>query len=370
MKQIALSIILSVVNLTVSGQQINQPTNCYCSGDILEKNQVTVKGFSLNGSNGVWSLEDADISKKAYSTKYTDEHDTIMMLERGNRTYYNIENSSISIIGSENAQEIISYDIPETWLKFPMHLGDSIIGYFNGTGKYCDHLFMRRFGTYMTMADALGKLVLPEGDTLRNVIRLHTERYVGTIVTPIDTIKTVVPVFTVDSIVTHLIPDTARVREDVYRWYAEGYRYPVLEATTLHVGSTALSKEVFYFAPEMQEQLALDEENKRIRKQIADQQAACNQGNNTSNSAQQPISINDVTVNGQTAVAIFELTEDADVKGLVCTISGMVLRQQSQHFEAGTNCQMDIDCNSLRKGEYVLYLNANGQVTSQVFVLQ
>ncbi len=369
MKLTALVILLSF-SLKISGQQIIHPSNHYRNGDVQEKKQVIVEGFDLSGKNGVWSLEDAEISKKTYITEYTADADTMMMLERGNRTYFHQENGLVSIIGSENPQELISYDMPETWLKFPMQKGDSIIGYFNGTGKYCDHLFMRRFGTYMTMADAVGKLVLPEGDTLRNVIRLHTERYVGTIVTPIDTIKTVVPVFTVDSIVTHLIPDTARVREDVYRWYAEGYRYPVLEATTLHVGSTALSKEVFYFAPEIQEQLALDEENKRIRKQIADQQASCNQGDNTSNSAQQPIFINDVTVNGQTAVAIFELTEDADVKGLVCTISGMVLRQQSQHFEAGTNCQMDIDCNSLRKGEYVLYLNANGQVTSRVFVLQ
>lgn len=370
MKKVLLSIILLVICQTISGQQLNQQTNHYRSGDMLEKKQVAVKDFCLNANSGVWSLEDADISKKSYQTEFTTEHDTIMMLERGCRTYYNIGNGAVNIIGSENAQELISYDMPETWLKFPMYQGDSISGYFNGTGKYCDHLFMRRFGTYKTKADAVGKLVLPEGDTLRNVIRLHTERYVGTIVTPIDTIKTDIPVFSVDSIIAHMIPDTARVCEDVYRWYAEGYRYPVLEATTLHMGSTALSKEVFYFPPEMQEQLALDEENKRIRKQVADQQAAWNQGDNTSNSAQQPISINDVTVNGQTAVAIFKLAEDADVKGLVCTISGMVLRQQSQHFEAGTNCQMDIDCNSLRKGEYVLYLNANGQVTSRVFVLQ
>jgi hypothetical protein len=62
----------------------------------------------------VWSLEDADISKKTYQTEYTTEHDTIMMLERGNRTYYNIESDAARIIGSENAQEIVSYDMPET----------------------------------------------------------------------------------------------------------------------------------------------------------------------------------------------------------------------------------------------------------------
>ena len=369
MKGISVFTISFLVCLTISGQQINQSRNHYRNGDILEKKQVSVEGFDLNGKNGVWSLEDAELSKKSFSTEYTAEGDTMMMLERGNRTYFHQENSIVSIIGSENAQELISYDMPETWLKFPMQMGDSTSGYFNGTGRYCDHLFMRRFGTYKTKADAVGKLVLPESDTLRNVIRLHTERYVGTIVTPIDTIKTDIPVFTVDSIVTHMIPDSAKVREDIYRWYAEGYRYPVLEATTLHVGSTALSKEVFYFAPEMQEQLALDEENKRIRKQTEEQQDTWNQGGNGSKTPQSPISISDVAVHGQTARVTFDLTEDADIKGLVCTISGMVLRQQSQHFGANTNCQMELDCSGLRKGEYVLYLNTNGHVTSHVFVL-
>ena len=370
MKHRLLSIMSIVVCLTISGQQINQSCNHYRNGDMLEKRKVSVEGFDLNGKNGVWSLEDAEISKKTYIAEYTAEADTMMMQERGNRTYFHQENSIVSIIGSENAQELISYDMPETWLKFPMHQGDSISGYFNGTGKYCDHLFMRRFGTYKTKADAVGKLVLPEGDTLRNVIRLHTERYVGTIVTPIDTIKTDIPVFTVDSIATHLIPDSAKVREDIYRWYAAGYRYPILEATTLSYGNTTLSQEIYYFAPETQEQLALDEENKRIRKQTEEQQDTWNQGGNDSKTPQSPISISDVAVHGQTTRVTFDLTEDTDVKGLVCTISGMVLRQQSQHFGANTNCQMELDCSGLRKGEYVLYLNANGRVTSQVFVMQ
>lgn len=366
MKLTALVILLSF-SLKISGQQINHPTNHYRNGDMLEKEQVSVEDLDLNGKNGVWSLEDVEISKKSFNTEYSAKKDTLMMLERGNRIYYHQEAGLVSIIGSENAQELISYDMPETWLKFPMHQGDSISGYFNGTGKYCDHLFLRRFGTYQTKADAVGKLVLPSGDTLRNVIRLHTERYVASTYTPIDTIKMEVPVFTADSIMTHLISDTAKVREDIYRWYAEGYRYPILEATILHVVSTALSKEMYFFPPEMQKQLVLDEDNKRIRQQIADQQTSGYQREDDSNSLQSPISISDVTVHEQTAVATFQLTEDADVKGLICTISGMVIRQKSQHFKAGTNCQIDIDCNNLRKGEYVLYLNANGQVTSQVF---
>lgn len=70
MKQL-LSIISFAFCLTSSGQQISQSTNHNRGGDILEKKQVVFEGFCLNGANSVWSLEEADISKKTYQTEYT-----------------------------------------------------------------------------------------------------------------------------------------------------------------------------------------------------------------------------------------------------------------------------------------------------------
>ena len=232
MKRITLLIVLVAVCLTLFGQQINQSNNRYRGNDVLEKKQITVKGFNLSDTKSVWSLEEAELSEGSFDAEYTTETDTMMAVERGNRMYYSQDRGAVSIIGSENYMELMSYDMPETWLTFPMQVGDSVCGYFNGSGPYCERFFLRRYGTYKTKADAAGKIVLPQGDTLRNVIRLHTERYVGTIAVPIDTMQYKIPAFTVDSIVQHLAPDTAKVREDVYRWYAEGYRYPILEAKT------------------------------------------------------------------------------------------------------------------------------------------
>ena len=99
----------------------------------MEKKQVTVKGFDLNNKHGVWSLEDSELSKATFQAEYTTETDTLMAVERGSRTYYHQDRSAVSIIGSENVQELISYDMPETWLRFPMQKGDSVCGYFNGT---------------------------------------------------------------------------------------------------------------------------------------------------------------------------------------------------------------------------------------------
>ena len=49
MKKILLIISFAVCQ-TTSGQQINQSDNRYRSYDVLEKKQVTVKGFDMNGS--------------------------------------------------------------------------------------------------------------------------------------------------------------------------------------------------------------------------------------------------------------------------------------------------------------------------------
>ena len=164
-----------VVCLNISGQQISQPNNRYRGYDVLEKKMVTVQSLNLNSKKGVWNLEEAKLSEETYNAEYSTETDTLRAVERNNRTYFSQDRGAVSIIGSENFMEQMSYDMPETWLQFPMQVGDSVAGYFNASGPYCERFFMRRYGTYKTKADALGKLVLPQGDTLRNVIRLHTE---------------------------------------------------------------------------------------------------------------------------------------------------------------------------------------------------
>lgn len=62
MKKLIFLIIAMVFCLTISGQQINQSNNRYRSYDVLEKKQVTVKGFDLNSNKGVWSLDQRDRS--------------------------------------------------------------------------------------------------------------------------------------------------------------------------------------------------------------------------------------------------------------------------------------------------------------------
>ena len=51
------------------------------------------------------------------------------------------------------------------------------------------------------------------------------------------------------------------------------------------------------------------------------------------------------------------------------TYRSFLSRQQSQTHGAGEHYQMQLDCTGLRRGEYVLHLNVNGQVTSSTVSL-
>ena len=78
MKKLQFTIIAMVVCLTMSGQQIDQSNNRYRSYDVLEKKQVSVKGFDLNSKKCVWSLEDAELSEGTYNAEFSSEEDTLM----------------------------------------------------------------------------------------------------------------------------------------------------------------------------------------------------------------------------------------------------------------------------------------------------
>ena len=63
MKKELLSMILLIVCLTISGQQVNQVQNRFRGDDATEKKQVKANGFDLQGKNKVWSLENPEIRR-------------------------------------------------------------------------------------------------------------------------------------------------------------------------------------------------------------------------------------------------------------------------------------------------------------------
>ena len=377
MKKITILLMLVMVAIPDLAQHpIGSHT--YRIDDRIVKQQVALSPDGECRQDMVWDLRDMEELNNGRKVCYTEVYDKPLQvagIENSTRHYYEQRGDSLLAWGYENNLTRAEYDRPILLLHTPLVYGSRHEGQFHGTEAYCEKVFSRLFGSYEVTVDGTGMMLLPSGDTLRHVSRVHVRErtairhypHVGTVQELKNYVDSIV--YTADSIRMQMAQEPLTVT-DTYRWYAEGYRYPIIEVVTTDGGDDGdTAYTAYYTAPE--EELSLDdEENKTVREQLAilDSQG---EGGDTTEQATHPsaMSRHDITVNGQTVTIDYDLTEGATVKGLVCNVMGMVFRQRSQHHEAGEHYQMQLNCSGLRRGEYVLYLNVNGQVTSSTVSL-
>ena len=388
MKQISITIALALSCTFANAQNIIGSHQVRVN-DEVKKQQVEYVAVDSTGQGMVWDLSEAEFTKWEPTATYTAEDSrkgVVIGTERNTRYYYDSKPEALLLRGFENNLLKVEYDQPEVLLRMPLVYGDRYEGQFHGTSAYCEKVFSRTFGTYRVEVDGTGSMVLPLGDTLRHVSRVHSTKLTSARFFPkvqrermlkavVDSIK-----FPVDSIRQGIAMDTLVVETNTYRWYAAGYRYPVLEViSTGYKGEKPWTTEAFYCAPEDQQQL-YDPENEEARKLLADNGSNGSNGSGTENdnspdkedgkkSVDDILQDLNIVVNNNTITVGYTLRQDATVTALVCDISGVVYRQQSQTGQTGDHYQMTILCDGLRRGQYVLYMNVNGQVTSQTVSL-
>jgi hypothetical protein len=164
------------------------------------------------------------------------------------------------------------------------------------------------------------------------------------------------PVFTIDSIALYMKRDTVPVRTVHYRWYAEGYRYPVLETIAMMEKDSECPQltAALYYPPEEQLRLALDEENNIARAELQER-TGTNIGDAGTKNLNYQLSHQDydhrLTVN-------YVLSETVKLKLLLCNIQGVVCQSAEQQGEVGMN-SFTLDYGQLRPGQYLLYILAD-----------
>lgn len=350
-------------------------------GDKVTKQIVEDTPEGEPSENMVWDLRDLSDIEGNHRVSYTEVsgNDSLVAgIESSTRHYYEQRHDSLVSWGYENNLTKVRYDSPKLMLKTPLVYGTRHDGLFHGSYAYCEKLFGRLLGAYQVQVDGTGMMLLPSGDTLRHVSRVHLREKTALRCYPeLSTAKQLrayadsLP-YTNDSIRMAMIADSLLTETNTYRWYAAGYRYPILEVVESEYQKGRVSSVAYYCAPEEQEAL-YDEENEKVREELAalDSQKAGAGSNSNGQGNTQPSAMSryDVTVNGQTVTVDYDLSEGAMVKGLVCNVQGMVFRQQTQTHPAGEHYQIRLDCSGLCRGEYVLYLNVNGQVVGNTVSL-
>lgn len=324
----------------------------------------------------LWDFRQLEVSDREYPVCYTEEeaYDGLTVGTAFNtRHYYQTSTDSLLLRGYENNLTKVEYDQPELLLHLPLTYGERQETLFHGTACYCERLFLRLFGTTSVEVDATGSMLLPSGDTLRHVSRVHIQKLKAEQQYPQLTtgqeLKAYVDslIFTGDSIRLRMHDGRQLMQTDTYRWYAAGYRYPILESVAYGPqGAEPLQTVTLYCPPEEQRSL-YDEQNEQLRQLLAEADRHAAGGSNDGDGGNAPSSMSRyaVGVNGGTVTINYDLTQPATISALVCNTQGMLFLQQSQTSPAGTGYQLTLNCSALRSGEYVVYMNVNGQVTSR-----
>ena len=252
----------------LSGHNISNARNGLRDGDVLKRYPIVFTDTASAGTGCVWNL--ADIKPgKAYRMEIalvSESPEQHHMMRNRTAIHYRTSGDTILSTGFENNQWRVDFDYPEIWLADTMRLGFTTSARIHGTGKYCDRLRYAIEGRYILSADAGGTLIMPEGDTLSNVLRIHSQRAFIHKYYPKDSLNADITTEEFD----HAAAMDSILILDTRRWYAPGYRYPLLEIQKLtrQADGAQLMYEACYTPADEMADIPTDPDNVKLRDTI------------------------------------------------------------------------------------------------------
>lgn len=240
--QMALWLSLTGISGLSAQLKLTTTNNNLRPDDRLVKQQVEYKDPGASGRSLTWDFSMLQSINEDYALNYfipDSAHMTRLCgQEHRTRYYYQIKNDSLLATGFENATTLMKYLKPELKMRYPFTYGDTLTSYFEGKGEYSHRMGIKVKGYTRVIADAEGDLKLPDFETVKRALRVHTLRHY-----------------------TETGKDSTEMQLDTYAWYAEGIRYPVFESIkTSLIKKSAAGGEVdttvfttsFYYPPELQ----------------------------------------------------------------------------------------------------------------------
>ena len=278
------------VNSTQAQYVLTREANYPRSGEILIQKEVKYQDPGKSGKDIVWDfsrlvpverkkgiftkpfgtilpgedirqyLQEIISSEVEFSYLSEDSGRIVRGLENGFINSYSANSDSLSIWNQENPTTRMEFSNPQVLIIYPLAYKSRITHYYSGYGVYCERMGVKLVGGIDTEADGYGTLILPGNDTVRNVLRV---KIVKTAIEEKESsyekkngkewkIKG-------DSIAALIkLNKKALPTTEIVRWYAEGYRYPILEMIHSYVDLGGNKKEnethqAFLYDPIQQE---------------------------------------------------------------------------------------------------------------------
>jgi hypothetical protein len=332
--------------------QVNLSEMEPASADSIQKSNIRYFSPGKGGKNRTWDFSQKLGSNASSQVMFmADSTGLLSIIEPDKISYYGTTPNSIILYGSETPLEKREYAVEKISKLFPLEYGDSVSRQFRCEGMYCGNHPFREVGTTTIKVDADGSIVLAENDTIKNVRRVHT-----------------IDAYAICMDLDSAALDTAKLTQVIderYEWYLPYSQYPIIEnvtSTTYYnmnvLGTTKYAccnlpedQSAFYVTPEeedgTEEQEGFSDENQQMPDIIHYQ----------------------IETHGKTIHISYDLDEDATITTIVANHMGMLSMTRQWTQEAGQGYSVQIDCNSLRPGVYILYINVNGKVYSEKVTL-
>lgn len=367
------TILLLHIPVLCKAQYHNKCEHEYRPDDNLSEYRVAYYQCNNRGRNIFWDISNIDIIG-SHRVKYREANDSSSMvvgIENRTMNYYSYSGDTLYLNGFENNSTKLCYSHPEMMLRFPFNLGEHVEKYFHGCCMFSENTMLRVYGNSESTVDAVGYMLLPSGDSLKNVVRVHKKKTVGeravAAVKSFRELKSFVDSiapFNSDSIRLLLHSDSTVSTIDSYYWYAAGYRYPILRTDIIYDCFGKCSSLSAYYNPPEKQLLANDYTNESIRSNLKGYGISEMVRNSNDNVGSKGVSAIDYTVSFTpgNVILTYTLPEDSHVIALLCDIRGIVYRQQDEYGGKDITNAMTINSNGLRNGEYILYINVNGQL--------
>jgi hypothetical protein len=280
MRNLRVLILLSIPGVLQAQHKLESRLNMFRPDDTIIKEQVDYKDPGRTGNGVLWDFSKLSVINEEYELLYSSENDTVITgIEHLTQYQYTLRNDSLLLLGYKSQSTELNNKQPELLIKFPLAFGDKNKSYYYGHGKHGNRLEMDVMGTLETEADAYGMMVLPNKDTLKNVLRTHSIKYIAENTQPVsdeylqkeNTYYYISP----DSIDSRLANDSALFVVETFRWYEKGYRYPVFETVKSwekrsEITENTFLNTAFFYPPQEHYYLDDDEENLTLLEEAED----------------------------------------------------------------------------------------------------
>ena len=332
-----------------SQELINYDTHAPRLNDVIYRSRVEYLPPGDSGNNVIWDFRNINVTADHSPVEICCDSDSIpMLIDSSSITRYELRGDSLLLIGRETELDYMKYDSPLPYIIYPFAIGDSISNNYTGHGSYCKKMHVDTGGTFMMEADGTGSIILADGDTLQNAIRLHSIN--------VSSKRMYLPDDSVSNADLHNLKQEV---EERYIWYARGYRYPILETISIScyddMEQASCQQTAYSCLPDGQ-CFADDSVNAEILLQ-----------DSLRTLRETDIIHYKINVTANSLIIDYSLDEYASINALICNDLGMVYGRKYRKDSSGVGYQLSFDISNMRPDNYILYLNVNGRVYSEKF---